>query len=1503
MPQAGGSAAINGFLYQIVHHIGWLAEARLSGTLTGEIVEEAHLVLEPQGGGGDARASHRGMYLVEQYKTRSGRTWSVQDVAAVLVDLRKAVPPTLPPHARYRFVTDGEAGLLDGFNAFLANVRSTASEDELNDTDTREFGPGLVTTDRQFFEHIIAATRSVSSNHDALQERVVVFHLLARFEMEFGCDGGDRAKQVETLLRRYAPDLGDERRIREHLVGVLVETLSRGEARLDGAGIDAIFSKVGLKPDRLRKVATLPEALAVLTQRRLEYLRYRSSHDVRQAPAWPAEKAALVIAGASGSGKTWQLACLLKAAGNNEQLATLVPSATTAEEAMVHAARDVWQLALGETSDKTLAAVSIFLRELTPDSPAPRLIVALDDVRSIDMARNLVRQDWESLGMRLVITTPRSVATALQLTDGAAVHVHAVEEFTTDELDTLLKRNGRRWAELPADLKRLLRNPILAGLYLGLPYASVGRAPRSEYEIFEGFWQRIAATGRAGDDGIVIAMAAHALQEGSYPVPRAQWRAIGLDDSDAAARLESAGWVTMAEGGDLAFAHDRLLNWAAAKSLVLQFHRGRLSVEDLGAVLTRDPADTRQPLGRRLGYLPMDTLWLLTADAKNTRLVRQLIARMEASGASGERLYVDHLPTLGERTVPVLLDRLAQLPEDASADYQVRLIGRSLGVIAQQDGVDLRAAVREFLYGNSRNGEAVAIAVLTINPDERYLDRLWELHAMRHDALRDRSRDSRFSDYDASFAAMQSAVARNPQWLRDRAFSVDPQREPITELAYLLNALDHADAPTIWAEVATTLIEKVPADRPRSLLYCIARFKDRQRQDFVVQNLARSEDHAAGAALAALSVLDARTAIDQLVRVDDFARELFRNEWLPILLRAEPRLSRERILDLARTHPKGRRLIEDLFADRPDAMDEMMFDFLLTTLERDFEQGLDAAIAGDPQWIYMSLRVAAEVSRPELLLMLESRAGGALEQMLTTVAISRLRRVSRTVDHVLESCRRMLILMGGDGIANLVRQELESQNYWVRHSGLLWAATRADDGIIERLANIAGRALPRDANGKPDSNSYMEFHMAVSALAALGADAALVESLQRSGVTDVPTDLAELRAHRGPMAQSLTAAAVRPLENEEAQQQSQLMALVVAWLSGDRSLIPHARSVLERAAPGGQVARFACIALCRLGETSEAFARLAERMLYAPESTFWALNALIGLGDQGLERIASWVERSQRGRRSQDQERAIRALYQNPATRMRAINAAIAHSIFDIAAEAADTALREQIVDKAFGARSAFASQTVEAIEGLAKFDVARAVEAIELALETLNGQERRLCQLMVHVAPAIAAPTLVRRALSVNRPALTHAVALALRALELPDIRQLLIQHMSGTAHERRVAADLAGWLPDPALSEALGRLADHDSAREVRQAALAALTRHATLSNVQALLAEFATAEPKRRWSVLTAILRQGDPYLLTDPTDALCLESALAGAPFALTHHAEHVLRNRVQREKQK
>ena len=311
MTQAGGPAAINGFLYQILHHIEWIADVRLEGA--DQEVKNALLVLEPRNGG-DAQAEAPDQYLVEQYKTRANSTWSLTDVETILRDLRKAVPSSLPANAQYRFVTDGHAGRLSVFKAFLDALKSIDGPDYLNNDEKREFRSGLTVTDREFFDHIVKVTRSGDLQLHA-KERAVVFHLLSHFEMEFCATSSGLIEKIERDLRPYVANLGDECEVRDRLVGLLMKRLSKGELQLNSVGLYDLLREAGLSPERLRKLKRLPETMAKLSRDRLGRIGYQHKKDVRGVPCWPEGKPVLLITGESGAGKTWQLGKYLEECG------------------------------------------------------------------------------------------------------------------------------------------------------------------------------------------------------------------------------------------------------------------------------------------------------------------------------------------------------------------------------------------------------------------------------------------------------------------------------------------------------------------------------------------------------------------------------------------------------------------------------------------------------------------------------------------------------------------------------------------------------------------------------------------------------------------------------------------------------------------------------------------------------------------------------------------------------------------------------------------------------------------------------------------------------------------------------------------------------------------------------------------------------------------------------------------------------------------------------------
>ncbi|TGG91904.1 MAG: hypothetical protein ERJ67_07015 [Aphanocapsa feldmannii 277cV] len=1532
MTQPGGPAAINGFLYQILHHLDWLAEFGLNGVLDGEDVKDGCLVLEPRDGG-DAQALGSDLYLVEQYKTRAGGTWSLSDVMEVLRDLRKSVPNWQPRYGHYRFVTDGRPGELRSFESFLARLKGIESTDDLDNETKHNFArrQTLCLGDRDFLDHVALKTRTRVTGSVTTVERELIFHLLYRFDMDFHINQEEVARSVEAQLRPYCRNLGDEIGVRKRLIGDLMECLSAREVRFNRDHIRELLQSAGLSPDRLQKVRKLARKLEGGMRRRSAYLRYRRESDVREVPCWPETKHVLAVMGKSGAGKSWQLARLMEEGAKAGELFVFIRGDGTAEEILTSAARELWQVGLGETSDLTLQAVSNFFREESFQLRSPLFTVVVDDVQRNDVARRLVQQDWSSLGARLALTMPLTLARTFGSTDSEEISFHHVGEFSIDELDILLKKSGQRWADLPGDLKRLLRNPILAGLYLNLSVSSFYVAPQSEYEIFQAFWDRIDEKCLRGDKGIIIALADLALQcNSSYRLDRTQWEKIGLTRESLAA-LESVGWLTCLEHGEVEFTHDRLLNWAAAQFLSRKFMEQGLSLETLVGFMTGDAVASQPLQGKesqpgnaenkrfsiafpdRFGYVQMDTLWSLSKRGANPEVLDLIVENMEHNCAfEGDShyhyLYTYLLPTLGEGAIPILLRRLDTIAANFPDNYRVDLIGEAFATLARRGTADIQSTIDLLVQSQSWDWQSVAVRVLAAVLDSKYMDRLWEIHHQRLEA-RDHGAKHRLQQgHGVTFSALRIGVSRHPEWLCDRISKADPSRERVSELAYLLNGLDHPEAGNIWQELRNVLMAKVMQSNNsrslRSLLYGIARFADHEMKNFVIKYLSYSDEIVSAAAWVALVALDPKEAINRIIDIND-AQTFSRNEWLPLCLRADSEQTRARLRELAASNSRGQQLIQSYFGKHPADLDRQTLDFILQTSENKFLDHMEEITTTDQLWPFFPLTSLGQMCSPQLLRILHDKAESELERIIVELACSKVRE---PLNHqILEAARRVLILIAGEGISSLINDELNSEHFSVRLGGLKWAWIHGNETTIERLSAIARRPVLRSCTGEPDPKAFREHCDAMIGLAAQGADKILVEILSNPGVIDVRLCLADFRKHQGPMPKSLTAQAVRAMRSQETSEQALWCSLVIAWLSDDPELIQDVRNVLDHAEPESRNALYACAALQRLGDRTADFARLAERLAFTEKNSKDGMNALIELGGEGVEGLKRWLEIKGKTEPINYCAIVIQSLYKSAKSRNVAIEAAVElclkhrdllHALYEIAAESDHETIRDLIVEDAFTKNSA--NVALNGMRGLVKFDMRRAVEAIKFGLSNHPNIERELCQLLVQVVPESALEMLVDAAMSLERDTLYDAIGRALRRVDPTNVSNVVLKRLRGTETERRIFCRIAEWLPISEIAEVLENLADLDSAIAVRRAALHALYKHREQEALRGLFSKFQNERcAARRWSIFVAILDSADPYLLTECEDELWLGHILTNdVPFAFEHYACDVIGRRKQ-----
>ena len=1053
----------------------------------------------------------------------------------------------------------------------------------------------------------------------------------------------------------------------------------------------------------------------------------------------------------------------------------------------------------------------------------------------------------------------------------------------------------------------LLRNPILAGIFLRLRPSAVIDAPHTEYQIFDAFWERIAINAQPTDYGSILALADKICQARAHPLPRSKSIDAGVSEPTLE-RLVASGWVTTGATGEIGFTHDRLLNWATAKSLAQRFESGEVSSDQLADILVGEDGD-RTLFDSYLGYVPMDVLWQLTADPLRAKDLSPIVVRLEQHARNyGEAIYGELLPTLGQRAIPILRQRLDEIVADATDDIRVGHIAQGFAALARQAAVELDTQLESLLRSSVRDKQNVALVALAAAPMPNLLDLVWGLHRHRTASLNDNAYPNRYGDYETSFSAMRAAVVLDPAWLsqRIRASATDPQFP--SELAYLLCAMDYANAPAIWRDVGDVLMETVPREKPRCLIQCIARFRDRDQLDFVIGNLSRPQDFAAGSSLTALAILDPDAALDHLADVADVDRYVSRNQWLPVLLRADAKLTRRRILDLAEAFGDSNSIV-DLFWERPHEIDEPLLLAILRDLKGRLRTRLDERPAGEVAWAGRILDFLSRVSNPQLLPLFEHEAGGELERLIVKLACGRLDSNSRTRDTMRDSAHVVLKFIGGEGAVTLLSRELDSEYYWIRHSGLNWAALHPGDrGIRDRLFGLATR--PGNVADE-SSEDRLERMQAVRLLTVQGADAAMVEAIEFIGPNGIPLDLPQLRPGSTRIPRQLTAHARQILGAADSRNDELLVALIVANLSNDREFVSTVLSVLRNADADSLAARFACIALDSLGDNSDSFAGLADRLLRSSSNSSVALRSLVRIGEQGRHFIADWL--TDPGSSPPDgatENEAISALYSDPRTKLRAVHVAADRCArtqpfydapFDIAAEFPDSKIRENVRRAAFEVESISPNRRLLAIEGLAKFDMGGAIAACNPFLQSFPRSTSRLCRLLVRIAPSEAVHLLMQMAAATEQERVRNAIGRELRKLEPERVSTELVGCFAGLAPERLKAAQLAAWIPHPTVHAALVNSASTDGVPEVRKAASDALEAHDREARVVDLLDAFPSAARGRQWSLLLAMLHAGDAHLLSDPDDALCLGHVLSSdshAPFR--YHANQVLRRRRDKE---
>jgi hypothetical protein len=1537
MSQVGGSATINGILYQILGTLEWAARIHLAIKPAGKELLEAQLIIEPEGGGGDARLQSSGQRVVGQWKTRKGhRTWSLQEIIEeVIPDLYLAVRDArLEDKTEYRFITSGRQGklgaALDFFDELKRDSIPPDPVESLDDVVELQFFPTESCTKRELFLRIADTVRrrqSVRTEPELLTYQKL-WHLLARFTFTEGCTVASLQQQINNFLYElvdYAEDVDAKRR---ELCTVLLELAARGDITISP---DGLLRRAGLQANSFRQWAALRTRFRQKLDRTLQREKYEKEKDVRQPPAWPEDASVFVLKGESGQGKTWQLFNLASQLALGDELVVLIKASSDADRDLQAVADAVWKDGLNHDQSLSLDRMVERRRGVVPEIASPWLTVCIDEVRSVSHARRLLEHDWKGGGIQLAMTAPPTVGRVLENDYPESVRLVEIPDFTIEESRDYLQRRGREWGTIPEDVRRTLRRPLLAALYCDLA-AEQNWTPTTEYELFERYWKRLQHTpGRPqadfpGDIGRMRRLAATILQQDStYPWTQTALKNADVDD-EAQKRLEAIGWLRRLDDGRVEIWHERLLNWAVAEALIEQRQDNRISTTDLGAWLAKFQRYSERFAGRFLGYVPMDVLWLASDPQRglSAQVSSQLIAAIERHreyAGYPDSLYKDLLPTLGKHILPALLERLqgsveqieeAQDPASQKFNPYPQLIATTLVRIAKKDPESVQRSAVQLLDESVPELQQTGMRVLARSPCATALDRLWELHKQHARLLKEGKDPERYFLYDLSFPALRSCVQLEPNWLVAQIHAVDRKTDPVWELAYLVANLEGSSAREIWTKVKPTLLENVPPDKSRSLVSCIRRYRDFEELSRLEGWLQEEKDFASDSAFATLAILDPDRALSHFYEISQRGLYLSRFWWLPELLLSRRTEIQAKIRALMQGPDAKPWEVANVYQGQENEIDEDTLDLLLDIFEGELETYSDQikTAPSTTPWLFLRLEFLAYLSRFGLLQRFQMRAGSKLETLLITLACSWVWRSGRGSDEELHYAHLILLKIGGTGITALINHELGHANLLARLNGLRWALVKPDAETHQRLRNVA---QTNQMAGDPPSR--LEQIRATRALAALQETETVLESVRRWGLSQLP-DLLEWWQGHGYVEDECLRKAISDLEDKDENTQSN--AVLILAVSGRTDFAPRIRQILSTAPEGSNLALAAIIALDELNDKDPETVALLTHRLQVPR----ALDLLFHIGTERaldvLEQHVLTLDRAEGLVPIRDLGLQVAlGLSKYPSKRhvaARVVWEAIKgkdplpwpNECFEVIGGLDNREVQEWLQEEAFPSEGAMKNggRIVSVIRGLAKLDPEAAFQAAELALRRTQGNRELIPDLLVELDQNRAISLLCGHAPAERHTLTRWAIGRALRHTSQPNLVRENLEEMlqNSDSASCRAAAELCGWQRSD-FQEILRILYTDASDDKLRKAARKALERQRNEREVQQLMDAFRDAEGSERWSFMEAIIELGDPYLLGSRKDPLWLGQVLDDAPFAFVEYARGRLERHVEELRKK
>ncbi|MDB5389524.1 MAG: hypothetical protein JWM11_5170 [Planctomycetaceae bacterium] len=780
-------------------------------------------------------------------------------------------------------------------------------------------------------------------------------------------------------------------------------------------------------------------------------------------------------------------------------------------------------------------------------------------------------------------------------------------------------------------------------------------------------------------------------------------------------------------------------------------------------------------------------------------------------------------------------------------------------------GEDVCKFVKLLLEDPDPKEQFKGLRLAGLHPCPSLIDKLWDIHkcGMKSPFLFLEEGDQEWQFHYQSWPAFLLASKAEPSWVIQKVLQSDKDQDPIHELAWSIFNLD--DGLIAWQQTSSTFFEKLGPDKYRVLAVCVGRFRDKERQEWLEQQIRPDTKTVAPVALQALSRIHPTRAADLVRRVDHLELRMckrwsFREVWhrCPEHLNAN-------LLTWSKEVPDPWEF-GLLFEDRAIDIPIKLLDILLIRLEKKLLVVLHSNEKEQNTHLYPELTIVASAVDPSQLALLNSRKDSSFEESLAQY----VRRIGPQVGryntgYERNSALTILQRINGSHFISVINDFLLLSDGIGRHDSLKWACLAPDEKTFQIVSSFIG-----------SSELYNDFPLiqfeSMRLLALHGQWERAAQGFLRWEL-HTPADVTEERI----VPRDYSAPWIDELR-ESLQKEATAGKVIAIGFAGNGSDIFVLHEILRLADAEGSLAHSCVIGLRLLEDDSDAGCLLVGRQLSINGHRHSATHYLTTIGSTLAWKLL-WEDLQQ----SFDHINALNLmnLSQYADLVVNHVSANLQKSsrfgedeFLRILVRKLRSPYKERLLEDRWlrdrfhrsavedEGRSWIVGSKVAAIQCLSEFDKTSAYQATLLALRKPEWHDReRYPYLLYELDPKSAIPHLLAQLVTEPGEHVRYAIGRVMSNERLHAKLELMLESSAATV--RQSACFAAGWALDNYDCVGLLTRALEDQNPKVISAAMDSLDRIRDQA-VRERLIEVAIATPdiSLKWTYLQAASELGDP-----------------------------------------